>query len=74
MNRLGWAVGAGVALHAGPALTVITPIRRGHEGGVHGWHHGCLLWRTPTAVQADLARAKDLIGTSTKSAHGIAPR
>ena len=42
-------------------------VAAGHEVAVHGWHHSCLLWRTPAAVRADLARARDFIGTVTGS-------
>jgi peptidoglycan/xylan/chitin deacetylase (PgdA/CDA1 family) len=45
-------------------------VAAGHEIGVHGWHHSCLLWRTPAAVQGDLSRAQDLIRTAT----GVTPR
>ena len=45
-------------------------VAAGHEVALHGWHHRCLLWRTPAAVRADLSRAYDLIGTVT----GVPPR
>jgi peptidoglycan/xylan/chitin deacetylase (PgdA/CDA1 family) len=138
VSRLGWALAAGaaagIAVHAGPALSTITPVRRrllpalagrgrpghvaltfddgpdpgstpaflrvlaehdvkatffllgamldrdldlgreivaaGHEIGVHGWHHRCLLGRGAPAVRQDLARAQDLMRTIA----GVTPR
>jgi peptidoglycan/xylan/chitin deacetylase (PgdA/CDA1 family) len=40
-------------------------VAAGHEVAVHGWHHSCLLWRTPAAVQDDLTRARDFIASVT---------
>jgi peptidoglycan/xylan/chitin deacetylase (PgdA/CDA1 family) len=40
-------------------------VAAGHEVGVHGWHHRCLLARGPRSTYDDLARARDLIATVT---------
>jgi peptidoglycan/xylan/chitin deacetylase (PgdA/CDA1 family) len=37
----------------------------GHEVAVHGWEHRNLLWRSPAATYADIARARDRIATVT---------
>ncbi|MFI2267071.1 polysaccharide deacetylase family protein [Micromonospora aurantiaca (nom. illeg.)] len=37
----------------------------GHEVSVHGWTHRNLLWRSPTATYADIARARDRIAGVT---------
>jgi len=34
----------------------------GHEIGLHGYHHRCLLFRPPAATYDDLARGRDLLG------------
>ncbi|GAB3146868.1 polysaccharide deacetylase family protein [Amycolatopsis stemonae] len=42
----------------------------GHEIGVHGWDHRCLLRRTPRATHHDLRRTRDLLHRTT----GTPPR
>lgn len=42
----------------------------GHEVGVHGWDHRCLLLRGPRATRLDMTRAAGIIG----EASGRAPR
>ena len=45
-------------------------VAAGHEVGVHGFEHRCLLTRSPAATHRDLAAARDLIADLT----GTAPR
>ncbi|MFY9915564.1 MAG: polysaccharide deacetylase family protein [Nocardioidaceae bacterium] len=45
-------------------------IESGHEIGVHGWSHRCLLARSPRSTYDDLARAHEVITTIT----GVTPR
>ncbi|WP_406073513.1 polysaccharide deacetylase family protein [Micromonospora sp. NBC_01638] len=40
-------------------------VAAGHEVAVHGWEHRNLLWRSPAATYADIARARDRIATVT---------
>src|SRR5258706_9126395 len=39
----------------------------GHEVGLHGYDHRCLLWRGPRATYDDLARGRDAIAAVTGS-------
>ncbi len=43
-------------------------VASGHEVAVHGWEHRNLLWRSPTATYADIARARDRIADVTGEA------
>jgi peptidoglycan/xylan/chitin deacetylase (PgdA/CDA1 family) len=40
-------------------------VAAGHEVGLHGYDHRCLLLRGPRATQADLTRGRDAIGDIT---------
>ncbi|MBO0870452.1 MAG: polysaccharide deacetylase family protein, partial [Micromonosporaceae bacterium] len=42
----------------------------GHEIGLHGFDHRCLLWRGPRATYDDLARGRDAVAEAT----GVVPR
>ena len=37
----------------------------GHEVGVHGWDHRCVLLRGPDAIYDDIARARDAVAEAT---------
>ncbi len=40
----------------------------GHEVGVHGWEHRCVLLRSPGTVYDDMARARDTVAEATGTA------
>ncbi len=40
----------------------------GHEVGVHGWDHRCVLLRAPGAVYDDMAKARDTVAQATGTA------
>lgn len=70
LERLGWpatffVLGRQVRRDPGLLREIAS---RGHEIGLHGDEHRYLIARSPTAVQADLARARDTVAAAVEAA------
>jgi peptidoglycan/xylan/chitin deacetylase (PgdA/CDA1 family) len=59
----------GAMVHRAPELARRV-VQSGHEVGVHGYHHRCLLWRGPKSTMDDLRAARDIVAETT----GVRPR
>ncbi len=71
LDRLGWRATfflLGPMVRRAPSLAAELTAR-GHEVGVHGDEHRSHLQRSPAAIRADLARARDSIAEAT----GVSP-